>query len=406
MRACRILALVLLSVGGCAGTVRLELMKPIPATCPPSADFRVTTYNMAQAPGVNRLVNERLAPAAAAIRRELERSDLVCVQEAWTDQARQAVIQQSGLPPENYYWVDTKGVGETGLDRCDARQLTGILDCVRKNCRNVPGQDTSICARQKCLWKLVWLYLSGSRCLNCLTATIGHPMGRVIDTCVDGLGASRAFGGSNGIIMLSRRPLRNREVVHLPASGSNRVALLATVEIAPGRSVEVACTHMTTHLDQAPTSGFRSWRLEQAAQFVRVSRRLRGRAGHRPQLLIGDLNFGQRHDPVNTVMWPSWKMATDAGFISPAEYAKPPVYSFCSGSCRSPDSSKVLIDHVLIRQSARHWGLRAVCAERVFERPVRIVDRRGRRRSVMMSDHLGVSVAFKIRGPIARPRQP
>jgi endonuclease/exonuclease/phosphatase family metal-dependent hydrolase len=195
-------------------------------------------------------------------------------------------------------------------------------------------------------------------------------------------------------------------VVHLPASGSNRVALLATVEIAPGRSVEVACTHITTHLDQAPTSGFRSWRLEQAAQFVRISRRLQARAGHRPQLLVGDMNFGQRHGSVNTVMWPSWKLAADAGFVSPAEYAKPPVYSFCSGSCLNPTSSKVLIDHVMIRQSDRHWGLRAICAEKAFERPVRIIDRHGRRRLIGLSDHLGISVAFKIRGPIVRPRQP
>lgn len=406
MRACSVLALAFFTVSGCAGTVRLELIKPIPAQCPPSADFRVTTYNMAQAPGVNRLVNERLAPAAAAIRQELERSDLVCIQEVWTDQARDAVIQQSGLPPENYYWADTKGVGETGLDRCEPGQLVGIMDCVRKRCSHESDQDISICARNRCLWKLVWLYLSGSRCLNCLTAMIGQSTNQVIGTCVNGLGASRAYGGSNGLLLLSRRPLRNREVVHLPASGSNRVALLATVEIAPGRSVEVACTHITTHLDQAPTSGFRSWRLEQAAQFVRIDRRLRQRAGQRPQLLIGDMNFGQRHGTVNAVMWPTWKLATDAGFVSPAEYARSPICSYCDDNRLAGGLARVLIDHVLIRQSESHWGLRPVCAERVLEQPVVVTDRRGRRRLVSLSDHFGVSVAFKIRGPIARPRLP
>jgi endonuclease/exonuclease/phosphatase family metal-dependent hydrolase len=395
MRAAPLL-LFLMVFSACA-TPRIELMRQIPAARPPAVtpDLTVSTWNGGLAPGLVRYARQRTPLTAAEA--AATKADVVCLQEFWTDDSRDALLRSLNLPPDRVYAVDTAGMGESGQDRCEPGQADGMLGCAREKCAGLPEEELADCVAANCKMKALWLYLTGRRCLNCLVATVGKGVDEILKTCY-GRGASRLYGGRNGVVMFSRYPLANRETVILPSSGANRVALLATARVR-GREIELACTHLSTRQALSPTHPrFNDWADEMRAQFRQISDRLAARAGgSRSQLLVGDLNFGQRHDPVNNdVMWDVWKAAADLGWVSPAEYAKPPICSWCKGNTLSGAGSNTLIDHVMVRNPPR-GGLEPVAAYSVHREQAEYTGWKGERVRTHLSDHFGIVVEFVFR---------
>ncbi len=398
MRRSRYLACVLLAVlCGCA-TPRTQLLRPFPVG--PSAetpDIRVATFNAGLAPGITSLYSRRLQPISEALSR-LD-ADVICLQEVWTDEARQAAIEGLGLPPENVFYADTAGENETGQDVCTADEIAGALSCAKEKCVGEPAEELGICAYDKCRWPATWLYLRSRSCLNCLAASAGLPADQVYAQCVSKGGASRLYGGRNGVILASRWPLQDREALRLPSSAANRVALLARVKPPGLPAVEVACTHLSAKNRVSPTDPrFDDWEDEMSAQLSQISTRLAARGGRRPQMLIGDLNFGQRHDPdVSAVAWPVWKTAADLGLASPAEYAEPPVCSWCRGNRLNGAGHDCLIDHVLVRRSQVGVRLAPIGVRQIFNQPIRVRGWRGEAIETNLSDHYGIEVDFRLR---------
>src|SRR3989338_7893193 len=131
--------------------------------------------------------------------------------------------------------------------------MKDIAACARKNCSNLPAEEQTICAYKLCHDDLVRLYIKGgAKCLGCLVASVGSSVEEVIASCEQPeprmpiAGVSRAFDGQNGVLLASRWPLKNTEVLFLQASFSNRVALFATIEIKGYEPIEVACAHIST----------------------------------------------------------------------------------------------------------------------------------------------------------------
>ena len=326
-------------------------------------------------------------------------SPLLCLQEVWTAEAQEAVLSALALPPENVYYVSTEGEGETGKDVCEPNDIEAIVACVRKHCAGEPDEELAICAVDNCIAEGAGLYFRDRDCLNCLTAMAGVSLEQSIRTCTEKGGASRLYGGRNGIILASRWPLLDKEAIRLPSSAANRVALFARVEV-PGRGpVEVACTHLSAKNYLSPTHpAFGDWSEEQHAQLRQISEKLLFRAQARPQLFMGDMNCGQRHDPVNEpLMWGSWKLAADLGFVSPAEYAEPPFCSWCSGNHLTDSDGDRLIDHVFVRNPDEGAALRPLTAYRILDEMIVFLDRRGKKIIAHLSDHYGVVVEFDLR---------
>jgi endonuclease/exonuclease/phosphatase family metal-dependent hydrolase len=377
----------------------MELMRPIPAMASSLERplFRTLTFNAGLAPGIVPFATQRIALVAEAV--AYSDFDLVCLQEVWTKEARDAIVAALALPPENVYYVETEGEGETGKDRCADGEIDDILACAQKNCGSEPAEEFTACAARKCLASGIQLYLHSRSCLNCLTACAGKSASEVVETCTGaGAGASRTYGGRNGIILASRWPLIDKGVEHLPSSGANRVALMARVEVPGHGSVEVACTHLSSRNDVSPTHpAFSDWSDEQRAQIELISEKLKFRSEGRPELLIGDMNFGQRNDPVNAaLMWSSWKLTADLGFVSPVEYAEPAFCSCCDSNYLNVSKSNILIDHALVRNPPKGGGLEPLQAFRVFDQTVSILDWTSQQVQTNMSDHYGVVVDFDL----------
>jgi len=395
---CAVVAFLSLSGLVACASPRLLLMGPVPAYPRTArADIKAVTFNAGLAPGITRYAKQR----AAAVAEELSRFDydLLCVQEVWNEDDRQTVVSALNLPPENVYYVDTKGEGETGQDVCTPAELADILGCAKKKCVDEPPDETTTCAAKQCLEQGIWLYLHSRSCLNCLTASAGKSIEDIVGTCTSKTGASRSYGGNNGVILASRWPLMDKTNVGLPSSGANRVALTARVEVPGKGPVEVVCTHLSASNEVSPTNPvFSDWAEEQQAQVRLISERLALRAAGRPQVFMGDMNFGQRNEPiVSALMWTSWRLAADLGFVSPVEYAEPPFCTWCRSNRLTGAETDHLIDHVMFRNPSGGHGLVPVCSYRLFDKPIVILDWRGRKIVTNLSDHYGTAVELDLR---------
>ena len=202
---------------GCAGTLHGK----VPQSCPDCGPLlEVVTFNAGLAPGIVSMATPRIQPTAEAIG-EMRGAGLICLQEIWTREAKEAVIEALDLPPENVYYVDTTGVGtleRSGWDTCLPEEIGPIVRCAERNCAGVNDEDETICALEMCRDELVDLYRArGYECLNCLTASVGKPASEIEDACVNRTGASRAYDGQNGVMLISRWPLKDPEYLDLIA---------------------------------------------------------------------------------------------------------------------------------------------------------------------------------------------
>mgnify|MGYP000320030371 CR=1 FL=1 len=362
-----------------------------PVSGPPEA-FIAATFNTALGPGLDvPYAAERLDPDAQAI--AAAHWSVLCLNEAWTDADRTAILAALALPAEQVVTADTRGQNEDPRDRCSPGELDDGLACIRMECDGLPDRDVTSCATQKCQLEGFLLYEKHPRCFNCVVASAGKSADQIEASC-NGFGDSRLFGGRNGVILASRLPLRNAESIPLPSSEANRVALFATVDVG-GLPLEVACTHLSAAVGFiAPTyTGFPDWNAEMIAQIRLVSRRLKARAGNGPQLLLGDLNTGPARGGDGQTDAPEvWDEIRKLGFEDPAGDANPPICSRCQDSLIAPTGgSESLIDHVLTRGGRVP---KPECAERSFDDRITITDFAGRPVETNRSDHYGISVRF------------
>lgn len=378
-----------------------------PTNCPNDEPLLETaTVNWGVAPGVVALATPRIAPIAEEVK-NLRGAGILCFQELWTKESKDAVTLALG-PDMHTYYVETRGENERpGIDVCLPGEIGGLAACGKKHCSAEPDEEQTICTLRACHDELVNLYISGGReCLNCLTASVGHPVDEIVKICEQPTlqstiqGASRAYDGQNGVLLASRWPLKNPEALRLRASFSNRVALFATIELAGSEPIEVACTHLSTWNELPPNHPeFSDWDGEMIGQVEDISKRLFERAGKRPSLFMGDMNTGpSRGGDVVEAMPKVWRRIESLWFRSPAACAEPAFCSTCSGNTlRSPTARSYVIDHVLLRDPKGGTELEPVCAHPFIDQRRRFPGYDGGLVDSHLSDHYGVIVKFRVK---------
>jgi len=364
----------------------------------PPAPLTAVTFNIGVAPGSVPLSLERVPAIAQAI--AATPFDVMCIQEAWLPETRAALQSALALPPGQFVHFNTAGQNESGRDWCRAGEVDLPLACVQSNCPGLSGDAMTACAKANCKPQLFLTYARNPGCVHCLVSSTGLSVPDMVRQCTRPPGSSRIYGGNNGVVLVSRIPLRNVEGVSLPSSLSNRVAVLASVQPAGwSRSVEVGCMHSSASAPLPPTSGFISWHAEKREQLRMVIDRLEERAPESTSLLLGDLNAGPDWLSGHRDSHGVFAMATVAGYREPLAALGMPFCSACrSSSFRGPTETERLIDHVLFRQprGGRGFGprLHPLGATRLFDQVVRVPDGRGGWADTNLSDHYGVSVTF------------
>ncbi len=394
----RRLAVFLCLVVSCASILtthqRLARTMAVPSTCDGrNADLSIVTYNTGFAPNINRLARERVLPVTAEIVREAIDDDIVAFQEVWIEEDKLVLIAALRETHPYLYAIDTRGKNEIPGDRCDAEAMTDIVACVESNC---PMDALFACASVVCREELKELFLYDRPCFRCLVSSIGQgSLDGIKSRCIHGAGGTKVYGGSNGVLVFSKHPLESPMAVNLPASGANRVAILARLSLPGKQPIEFAFTHLSSNENVPPPerSIFSTWEDERGEQLDIIDQELRKRAKDGAiQMIVGDLNFGGSRPPfIEAYGEHNWREALEMGFWSPAALADRPLCSFCAGNTISHWTKSVLVDGVLLR-SRSDYDIEAVCVEREFTRRVQIAGLREN-----LSDHVGIRTMFDLR---------
>jgi hypothetical protein len=369
---------------------------PVPCTWTPgpASEFKVLTYNVGLAPGLVPLSTPRIPHVAKAIADS--DADVICLQEAWKPDAIEALRAVTGATPDRFFVGDTAGENEDRDDQCGSGHLNALAACARKYCSGVPDEDMALCALENCKASGIRLYLFHRSCLNCVVSQVGNGIDEIRQTCTD-RPSSRVYGGGNGIVMISRHPLLDREVVRLRSSNANRVALLARVEV-PGRgSVQVGCTHLSAPAPTSPSHpDFDSWDEEKTSQLKDAMDALERRGPGQPHILALDGNFGPGYGSVILPSDPQlWNYAQRRGYWSiGAALMDPPLCTSCaSNPLRKRNPRNYMLDHILIHKGSCGNAFVPTAVRRMFVDPV-TVDAYGKRWRTTLSDHYGIEATF------------
>ncbi len=314
--------------------------------------------------------------------------DVLCVQEVWTPEDVQALLTATSTAFPHSYWVDTTDTESGGEPACGAAEADALKTCAAENCGTAASELAS-CVPTACPDEFGAL---SDECLRCLVANLGKPLDEMVTACAENAGSEFTYDGVNGLVLLSRWPLEDRDVLDVPSTFTRRAALYAHVTPGDGTPVDVFCTHLTPEFNDVPYPGdFESWDAEQAMQIDRVLAWIDEKQpdGAKPTVVLGDMNTGPAVGGAGEELPDNYARFTAAGFVAPFVDSSAAQCSYCAENPLNVDGTRdVLIDHVLLRDVPGD-----AIAERVLDGPVSIETDDGTQ-EVRLSDHYGVVVTI------------
>ncbi len=226
--------------------------------------------------------------------RELD-TDIVCIQEIFEKKDIKAVKDFLGSDENSekykYSWnliTDNEDV-EAIPAACSQSDIAPIGLCILMNCMGSGGLDP-ICIATECLGEIMAL---PADCRNCLLSEIGGIISgegdimEILMKCTVSQKVEYKYSGNNGVMLLSKYPLKDRNFVSLSSSGVSRAAIYATLgkmesydsdgnlrvyEPKPGvGDVQIICTGLSKPLEGEDYDGpFGSWQQEQMIQVSEI----------------------------------------------------------------------------------------------------------------------------------------
>lgn len=386
----------------------------------------VDSFNVALAGSFIPFEAERRQPIADAI--AAHDADVLCLQEVWTQEDKELIRDAAAenYPHSAFFENDLDTPVDDPTDQqgeippapttvpCPevevfggatiADQMNDAVDCVRDNCSTIPGsedgQTTSAeCAADACTAVVAPLLVGNAeqqRCYACIvpqlpTATFAD----IRTSCTTVVNQDLAFGGQNGVMILSKYPLKNAEEWVLPATWNRRTILNATVELPNGGELDTYCNHLTPIFDDFTfpytgqygdgMTGAAGWQAEQELQAEKLIDYVEATSGDRPAVILGDLNAGLAFEEEGIAGEGEATFELLAAAYTPAytsDYT--PRCTFCSTNPVTDTESSVWIDHILLNS----LELDAVTGtERVFDEDLVPVEGIG---MVPLSDHFGI----------------
>ena len=399
----------------------------------------VDAFNVALAGSFIPYEAERRQPIAEAI--AAHDADILCLQEVWT-QADKELIRDAAAAafPHSVFFendldtpVDdpTDQRGEIppapttvpcpdeifGDDELTIKeQMDDAIDCVRDNCSTIPDSDegrttSSACASSACSIAVAPLLFGSDpqhqRCYACVvpqlpTATFAEMRA----SCPTVVNQDLAFGGQNGVMILSRHPLENTENWVIPGTWNRRSILKATVELPNGAELDTYCNHLTPIFTVPPNSintfpytgqsgngmtGPEGWQAEQELQAQKLIDYVAARSNDRPAVILGDFNAGLAYPEQEIVGEGEETFNILEAAYTPAYTADyTPLCTFCSTNPVTDTEASVWIDHIFLYNLAESA---VSSAARIFDEDVVPVEGD---MLVPLSDHFGMRTVLVV----------
>jgi endonuclease/exonuclease/phosphatase family metal-dependent hydrolase len=352
----------------------------------PGPDFTVVSFNTGLAAGYVDYAPDRLpliGPALAALE-----ADVICLQEVWTDDDNDALIEATKTAfPYRYRKVteDTSGGGEAA---CTSTELDPLAACATTNCAEEPPENLGTCVLSFCGTEFGGIT---EGCQTCLVSQLGKPLSEMVTACTTGSGGQYAYEGRNGVLLLSKHPFAATQYKEFPSYLNVRVALHARVQDPQMGNVDVFCTHLTADLSDVNYGGtYDSWGDEQGAQADALVQWIEAEREAVVVVLTGDLNCGPAiGDDIAAEHAENYDKFTAASYVDPYAASAGVTCTWCGDNPLVGGGASSVIDHVLVRGS----GFQAE-AERVLDTPVTLPG--PPEVQTRLSDHYGVSVTVTV----------
>ena len=354
-------------------------------------------------------------------------ADILCLQEVW-DQSDKVAIRDAASEayPHSAFFEDdldtpieddTNQEGEVPplpeTPPCAGEpatsQLNAGVDCLEANCSTPDGRTTSeACAEEKCLGEVLLLITAPppQRCYACLVTQLPTELLTDIRSrCPTVVNQDLAFQGQNGVMILSRHPLKNAKELVVPGTWNRRTILSATAELPDGAELDIYCNHLTSiFVSSAVVNTFpytgqygdattnpSAWQAEQELQAEKLINYVNDTSGSRPAVILGDLNTGRAYPTQEIVAEGAETLELLEAAFTPAytaDYLAAPLCTFCSTNpVNNPDSdpeeTSVWIDHIQLHNLASDSVLSTA---RIFDEDVVPVGDE----MVPLSDHFGM----------------
>ncbi len=403
------------------------------AAPPAVTELRVDTFNVGLAGAF--VPNEAARrPAVIAAMADLP-SDVVCLQEVWTQADKDALGAAARARfPHQYsaqHSLDTAVTHdidpgcmvppEPTTAPCAADPMVQMtfaagVACIAQNCSTMPGSEmgrttSTACAQASCFSSVAGLLTgvgaamqAGLRCYGCFVPNLPtETLSSIRTTCTTNPRGGLAFGGQSSTMILSRYPLSDTETLVMPGTWNRRVITRATVTLPSGSRVGVYCNHLTPVFEGVafPYTGRHGcgeigpagWSREQRAQAERLVAEVRRREGSTGRaVILGDFNTGPRNAagqpeltdeaPENfTYLGQQFTLATPSGYV--------PQCTYCPDNANNPGAQPTWIDHVFLHNFPA--GATRSTVRTFTEATVEVP---GQATRVPLSDHYGVRVVL------------
>jgi endonuclease/exonuclease/phosphatase family metal-dependent hydrolase len=401
-------------------------------------EVRIDTYNVGLAGPIKILpqYDEELRQPLGQAIAEAE-TDIICLQELWTE-ADKEMLRDDVIATFPYVWWFTTDIDTEVDDPRDqngevppaattvpcspdvevsegvtlADQMNDTIDCVRDACSTVPGSDegrlTSLpCALDACTATSAVLLLGTpeqQRCYSCIRTQL-EPFGVMRERCLTVVNQVFGFRGQNGMMLLSKYPLRNESAWVLPSTGTKRIVLSATAELPNGGELDLHCNHLINTPDSITSpyigpygdgeTGAAGWEAEQFLSARRLIERVESTSRDRPAIVLGDLNTGHAYAEQEVFEEVPWTLDLLQEFFTPAyteDYV--PICTYCNTNPLNgfdPERSR-WIDHILLYNLPDEV---VKATERTFDNDEAVDVGDGVK--VSLSDHYGMRSVIEVR---------
>jgi endonuclease/exonuclease/phosphatase family metal-dependent hydrolase len=365
-----------------------------------------------------------IGPAVAALP-----SDVVCLQEVWREEDKDIIeaAVRARFPHIVRTRHDLTTPVTTDIDPmcdvppapttapCAAPALRTALDeglrCLSTNCSTMPGNDmgqttSTSCATSMCIGQVGALITSPEpdalRCYGCLASSLPtETFGAMRTACQSDPNAGLAFGGRNGVMILSKHPLSDVQTLVIPGTWNRRVITRATATLPNARRVTVYCNHLTPQFDSTAFPytgrhgcgrvGREGWATEQLAQARRLVQWVNEGGAQTPTVVLGDFNTSPASTGVDAEAVETYNYLR-AQLTPAVPQGYQPTCTYCpANALNEMRTVPVWIDHIFIKNLAA-TAVRSF--ERTFVEPsVTVPSAPGR---VNVSDHYGVRAVITL----------
>lgn len=310
------------------------------AGCHSNEPITAASFNAGLAVGFVTSAQERKQPVADAIAGV--DADLVCLQEVWDQDARDAMIASTAANFPYNYFMQPLAPDMSGPPACATGDLDSLIHCADTQCADACTDDVVDCVFTQCAFPFLSL---PKDCQACVMAQVGGSPDAIQATC-ESEPPSYAYGNSFGIGLLSKYPITSTEETVFDSTTNRRGLIHAAVD-GPNGPMDAWCTHLSAVFAVIPyPHDTGSWAEEQAAQIDELTGLVASNSTSDFTLVMGDMNAGPAGG-INVAEQPAnYQKFLDAGYKDPYAAQADPGCTYCTDNPLVANDPNNILDHV------------------------------------------------------------